>query len=63
MTEATVRNCPKCKAKIVKEEGCNKITCRCGGTICYICREPNVRVLYELAVQVIGRWQSDAGDW
>lgn len=42
MTEARIRNCPKCKAPLLKEGGCNRVTCRCGGTICYICRKPDV---------------------
>lgn len=42
MTEARVRHCPKCKTPLLKEGGCNKITCRCGGKICYICRAENV---------------------
>jgi hypothetical protein len=30
--------CPSCSAKFFKTEGCNKMTCSCGTTICYICR-------------------------
>ncbi|KAK7502368.1 hypothetical protein BaRGS_00006321, partial [Batillaria attramentaria] len=39
MTQAKIRTCPQCKAQFFKEEGCNKMTCRCGATMCYICRK------------------------
>ncbi|ESO86702.1 hypothetical protein LOTGIDRAFT_73005, partial [Lottia gigantea] len=32
-----MRNCPKCKAKIEKIAGCNKMTCRCGQSFCWSC--------------------------
>ncbi|KAJ9613077.1 hypothetical protein H2200_003018 [Cladophialophora chaetospira] len=39
-SEAIIRTCRKCKAKIVKEYGCNKMTCtRCGSLFCYNCNE------------------------
>lgn len=39
-SEAIIRTCRKCKAKIVKEFGCNKMTCtRCGSFFCYNCNE------------------------
>ena len=39
-SEAIIRTCRKCKAKIVKEFGCNKMTCtRCGSLFCYNCNE------------------------
>eukprot|EP00096_Caligus_rogercresseyi_P014292 TRINITY_DN6790_c0_g1_i1.p1 TRINITY_DN6790_c0_g1~~TRINITY_DN6790_c0_g1_i1.p1 ORF type:complete len:669 (+),score=176.12 TRINITY_DN6790_c0_g1_i1:41-2047(+) len=38
MTEALLRTCPKCQKKFFKEDGCNKITCSCGTSICYLCR-------------------------
>jgi len=34
------RECPKCHNKFVKTDGCNKMTCKCGTKICYICRIP-----------------------
>ncbi|XP_050294818.1 uncharacterized protein LOC126734994 [Anthonomus grandis grandis] len=40
MTEALIRQCYKCSAKFIKEEGCNKMTCSCGAIMCYICRQP-----------------------
>ena len=40
MTEAMLRECPKCKKKYFKDEGCNKMTCECGQTMCYLCRKP-----------------------
>ena len=38
MTEARVRECPDCKKRFFKTEGCNKMTCACGCLSCYICR-------------------------
>nr|XP_018912992.1 PREDICTED: uncharacterized protein LOC109041192 isoform X2 [Bemisia tabaci] len=41
MTEALARECYNCKAKFIKEDGCNKMTCgHCGKLSCYICRQP-----------------------
>ena len=42
MTESFLRTCPKCKSKFYKNEGCNKMTCKCGMTMCYLCKEPNI---------------------
>ncbi|XP_018013338.1 probable E3 ubiquitin-protein ligase ARI10 [Hyalella azteca] len=39
MSEALVRECPKCHKRFVKESGCNKMTCSCGNKMCYICRQ------------------------
>lgn len=37
-TAALKRTCPRCGLGFIKESGCNKLTCKCGHTICYICR-------------------------
>ena len=42
MAMAKIRTCHRCKAQFMKEEGCNKMTCKCGATMCYVCRKPNV---------------------
>lgn len=40
-SDAVMRTCPQCKVKIVKEGGCNKVTCSgCGCILCYECRIP-----------------------
>ena len=36
-TEALLRTCPKCNVKIIKEDGCNKVICPCGGWLCDYC--------------------------
>ena len=38
-TAALKRTCPRCGLGFIKESGCNKLTCRCGQTICYVCRQ------------------------
>ena len=40
MTDAMIRACVKCGNRFFKEEGCNKMTCNCGQTMCYLCRQP-----------------------
>ncbi|KAN0069401.1 hypothetical protein V8E54_012416 [Elaphomyces granulatus] len=48
MTEALVRTCPRCKVKIVKESGCNKLICsKCRCSMCYICQQDITNVGYE----------------
>ncbi|KKZ60474.1 hypothetical protein EMCG_00761 [[Emmonsia] crescens] len=42
MSEALIRTCPnpKCKVKIVKEDGCNKMMCvKCRSVMCYVCKK------------------------
>ncbi|KAI4202999.1 MAG: hypothetical protein LQ350_002216 [Teloschistes chrysophthalmus] len=38
-TEALKRTCPKCGLSFIKDSGCNKLTCVCGYTMCYVCRQ------------------------
>ncbi|KAF7134121.1 hypothetical protein CNMCM5793_005750 [Aspergillus hiratsukae] len=47
MSEALIRNCPRCKVKIVKEFGCNKMTCpKCRCCMCYLCKKDITREQY-----------------
>ena len=49
MTNALLRECPNCKAKLIKGEGCNKIVCsRCRHAMCYQCNQeiPNTKEAY-----------------
>jgi len=39
MTEAMVRECPTCKKRFLKSDGCNKMVCSCGTAICYLCKK------------------------
>ncbi len=39
MSEAVIIRCGNCNNTIVKDEGCNKVTCLCGNYICYICKQ------------------------
>ncbi|XP_033735539.1 uncharacterized protein LOC117324038 [Pecten maximus] len=42
VTEAMLRKCHRCQKRFIKEEGCNKMTCTCGATQCYSCREEDI---------------------
>ena len=42
VTEAMLRKCHRCDKRFVKDVGCNKMTCICGATSCYVCREPDI---------------------
>lgn len=47
MSEALIRNCPRCNVKIIKELGCNKMTCpQCKGLMCYVCKKDITRQGY-----------------
>ena len=37
MSQALMKACPRCAKQIVKEDGCNKIKCPCGCTLCDCC--------------------------
>lgn len=39
ISEAVMRKCHRCGKRFVKEDGCNKMTCVCGATSCYACKE------------------------
>lgn len=43
-TAALKRTCPRCRLGFIKDSGCNKLTCVCGYSMCYICREGLGRV-------------------
>jgi len=38
-TLAIKRVCPRCGTSFVKSSGCNKLTCVCGYSMCYLCRK------------------------
>ncbi|KAE9549396.1 hypothetical protein FO519_007386, partial [Halicephalobus sp. NKZ332] len=40
LSEIAVRVCHRCKLQFVKEDGCNKMECRCKALQCYLCRQP-----------------------
>ena len=40
MTEAMIRACVRCQKRFFKDEGCNKMKCQCGQSMCYLCRKP-----------------------
>ena len=44
LTEAMLRECVKCGYRFVKLEGCNMITYKFGGKMCYLCMK-NVKEL------------------
>ncbi|KAJ2996529.1 hypothetical protein HDV02_006425 [Globomyces sp. JEL0801] len=39
MSNALMRECPKCSIRYYKTKGCNKMTCVCGQKMCYVCRK------------------------
>jgi IBR domain, a half RING-finger domain len=47
-SEAMIRVCPRCKVKIVKSDGCNKMTCsNCRAIMCYVCKKDITGQNYE----------------
>ena len=38
-TAALKRTCPCCGLGFVKDSGCNRLTCICGYSMCYVCRQ------------------------
>jgi len=38
MTMKETRTCPNCKKNFIRSDGCDKVICPCGTSICYICR-------------------------
>lgn len=38
-TAAIKRTCPRCGLSFIKSSGCNKLTCVCGYSMCYLCRK------------------------
>lgn len=46
MADAVKRTCPECNLSFTKYDGCNKMTCRCGYVMCYLCRQGIKAVSY-----------------
>lgn len=47
-SDSVMRTCPKCKVKIIKELGCNKMTCtQCACIMCYICKADITKAGYD----------------
>ena len=38
ISAAVKRTCPQCRLAFVKASGCNKMMCRCGYSMCYLCK-------------------------
>ena len=46
-TEALIRTCEKCKVRILKEDGCNKVICTsCKAVLCDYCGKDITKVMY-----------------
>lgn len=55
---ALIRQCPRCKTATIKEAGCNKVVCTCGGTICDFCGKDITNEGYNHFSDTVrgGRW-------
>uniref|UniRef100_A0A914I0Q4 RING-type domain-containing protein n=1 Tax=Globodera rostochiensis TaxID=31243 RepID=A0A914I0Q4_GLORO len=42
LTAVAVHKCHKCKSSFIKRSGCNRVTCKCGASVCSICWTTNV---------------------
>jgi TRIAD3 protein (E3 ubiquitin-protein ligase RNF216) len=38
MKKSMIKECNICKVELIKEYGCNRVTCMCGNTMCYVCK-------------------------
>lgn len=45
-SQALLRQCPKCKKTVMKDRGCNKMTCYCGAYICDFCGKDISKEVY-----------------
>ena len=46
-TEALIRTCNKCKVRILKDDGCNKVVCTsCRAVLCDVCGEDITKAMY-----------------
>lgn len=46
MIMVKIRKCFKCGCEFIKLDGCNKMICRCGVIMCYVCRKLNIGYNY-----------------
>jgi hypothetical protein len=43
IAEGRAKFCPQCRVAIIKNDGCNHMTCRCGHHFCWVCLQPRGR--------------------
>ncbi|KAJ9252685.1 hypothetical protein DTO195F2_7334 [Paecilomyces variotii] len=53
MSDALIRTCSSCGVKLIKEFGCNKMTCPCGRIMCYLCKKDITTEKYNHFVDVM----------